>query len=121
MEHINLLEDKYHHACLALWALGGEEEYGPIFQELKPEHLTLDYEEEDDDDALRHMVRAGGDTSQKRRKKKGKDDRQLLNADVPGDTRKVLLWIWFAGNNASRGAEGLHGCTCLVSLSTSRF
>ena len=75
MERINLLADKYCHACLALWALGGKEEYGPIFQELKPEHLTLDYKEEDNDDALQHMARAGGDTSQKRHIKKGKDDR----------------------------------------------
>lgn len=110
-ERINLLADKYRHARSALWALGGKDEYGPIFQELKPEHLTLDYEEEEDDDALRRMARAGGDTSRKKRKKKLKDDQRRLNADVPGDTRRVLSWIWFAGNDASGGAQGLHGCT----------
>lgn len=74
MKRINLLANKYCHAHSALWALGGKEEYSPIFQEHKPEHLTLDYKEEDNDDVLQCMARAGGDTSRKRHKKKGKDD-----------------------------------------------
>lgn len=113
-ERIELLAIKYRHARLALWALGGEKEYGPVFQELKPEHLTLDYEEEEDDDALRRMARAGGDTSRKKRKKK-KGVEHHPNADAAGDTRRVLSWIWFAGNDANGGAEGLHGCKWFMS------
>lgn len=116
-ERINLLADKYRHARLALWALGGEEAFGAVFQELKPEHLTLDYEEEEDDDALRQMARAGGDTGPRSRKKKKKKTRneQRANADAPGDTRRVLSWIWFAGTDSSGGDDGLHGCKLMKS------
>lgn len=112
-ERVNLLAAKYRDARLALWALGGEEECGQVFKELKSEHLTLDYEEEDDDDTLRRMARAGGDTgprSRKRSKKKRKEDERRANADAAGDTRRILSWIWFAGNDSSDGDEGLHGC-----------
>lgn len=112
-ERINLLADKYRHARLALWALGGEAEFGHVFKDLKAKHLTLDYEEEDDDDALRRMARAGGDSgtkSRKRSKKKRKEDERRMNADAPGDTRRVLSWIWFSGHDSSEGDEGLHGC-----------
>lgn len=112
-KRINLLANKYRHARQALWALGGEVEFGQVFKELKAEHLTLDYKEEDDDDAIRRMARAGGDSgpkSQKKSKKKRKEDEHRLNADVPGDTRHVLSWIWFSGHNSSEGDEGLHGC-----------
>lgn len=58
---INLLAAKYWHACLALWALGREEEHSDVFKDLRPEHLMLDYKEEEDDDSLWWMAWAGSD------------------------------------------------------------
>ena len=102
-----------------LWALGGEEEFSSIFKELKLEHLTLDYEEEDNDNTLQRMARASGNAgpqSCKRHKKKQKADEHHANANVPGDTRHVLLWIWFAWNDLVGGSDGLYGCEYLTSF-----
>ncbi|KAF7969167.1 hypothetical protein HWV62_28172 [Athelia sp. TMB] len=86
---------KYTRAREALLELGGLELYAQKFQVLLKEHLTLDGEElPPDHEASRRMNRAGGGGPRSQKKKK------------PGDSTKVLSWIWVAGTTI--GAGGIH-------------
>ncbi|KAF7970357.1 hypothetical protein HWV62_24336 [Athelia sp. TMB] len=94
-DRITMQSKKYNHTCDALMALGGLEEHARRFPVLLPEHLTLDAEElPPDHEASRRMNRAGGGGPRSQKKKK------------PGESSKVLSWIWVAGSAAEPG--GLH-------------
>lgn len=94
---------KYTQAREALFALGGLEEFGARFKVLLQEHLVLDGEEQQaDHEASRRMNRAGGGGPRSSKKQV---------TVTPGESRRVMSWIWFAGDiPEDRDHRGLHAC-----------
>jgi hypothetical protein len=99
---------KYNRARNALWALGGEVTFGQTFKELRTKHLVLDGEDTPPDaEASQKMNLAGGGAGP-RNKKKQKD--KAGNA-VQRKSRRILSWIWVAGDVPGEGENGaLHTC-----------
>lgn len=99
---------KYNHARNALWALGGEETFGQTFKELRIEHLVLDGEDmQPDAEASRQMNLAGGGAGPRNRKKQ----KDRAGNEVQSESRRVLSWIWVAGDVPGEGESGaLHAC-----------
>lgn len=92
---------KYARARTALWALGGESQFAGEFKDLLPEHLVLDAEApQADHEAHRQMRKVGGG-----------DPRAPKKVDEISEGKKVLSWIWVAGDIPSTGEDlGVHAC-----------
>ncbi|KAF7965199.1 hypothetical protein HWV62_45095 [Athelia sp. TMB] len=94
-DKITAQHKKYNRARDSLLSLEGLEDHAQVFRVLTEEHLTLDFEEDaPDHEASRKMNRAGGGGPRSQKKKK------------PGESTKVLSWIWVSGSALEPG--GMH-------------
>lgn len=102
-DRVTIQSQKYTRARDALFALGGVEEFGARFKVLLQEHIVLDGEEQQaDHEASRRLNRAGGGGPRSSKKQA---------TVVPGESTRVISWIWFAGDiPEDRDHRGLHAC-----------
>jgi hypothetical protein len=96
--------------------LGGEVEFGGTFKELKQEHLVLDGDgPQPDVESSRRMNVAGGGAGPRAKKSSGKGKGKARGNDVPpegpGESRKLMSWIWMVGEVPGEDENGgLHSC-----------